>query len=196
MGFGENDGGMLVTVPNVLTLSRIFSIPVLVVLFYIDTPWAAWTALGLYALAAFTDYLDGYLARRWDQISAFGRFLDPVSDKIFVATILVLLVGFDRLPGLWMIPAIIIMIREFTISGLREFLGAAHVSVPVTRLAKWKTALQMVALGFLVIGPYAQNLFPPTMTAGQWGLGIAAVLTVVTGWEYLKVGLSHIRTMT
>lgn len=187
---------MLLTVPNILTLSRIFSIPVLVGLFYVEAPWAAWTALGLYTLAAFTDYLDGYLARRWDQISAFGRFLDPVSDKIFVATILVLLVGFGRLPGVWMIPALIIMVREFTISGLREFLGGAHVSVPVTRLAKWKTGLQMVALGFLVIGPYAEPFFPGTLSVGRWGLGVAAVLTVITGWEYLKGGLAHIRTMS
>lgn len=186
---------MLITVPNVLTLSRIFSIPVLVVLFYIDAPWAAWAALGLYTLACLTDYLDGYLARRWDQISAFGRFLDPVSDKIFVATILVLLVGFERLPGVWMIPALVIMIREFAISGLREFLGAANVSVPVTHLAKWKTTLQMVALGFLVVGPYGVPVFAPTLEFGRWALGLAAILTVVTGWEYLKVGLKHIRTM-
>lgn len=179
--------------PNILTLSRIAMLPVLMGLFFIPEPWAAWSALGVYTLAAITDFLDGYLARSMDQISSFGKFLDPISDKIFVATLLLILVGFDRLTGVWIIPAIVILMREFLVAGLREYLGPLNVQLPVSKLAKWKTTVQMVTLGFLIVGNYGDVILPHTLSYGQWGLTLAAILTVITGWDYLKAGLKHIK---
>lgn len=178
--------------PNILTFFRIAILPAIIALFFFPTAWAAWTALGLYTLASITDFLDGYVARAMKTESALGKFLDPISDKIFVASLLVVLVGFDRLEGLWMIPAIIILIREFLVAGLREFLGPQNIQLPVSKLAKWKTTVQMVALGFLVVGDYGDVLLPNTLIYGQWGITIAAILTVITGWSYLTTGLKHI----
>jgi len=186
---------MILNLPNSLTLFRIAVIPMLVGLFYVHEVWAVWAALSLYILAAITDFFDGYLARAMNQMSAFGRFLDPIADKLFVAAVLVLLAGFDRLPGLWLIPAIIIMMREILIAGLREFLGPYKIILPVSRLAKWKTTSQMVAIGFLIVGPLGEVILPYTLLIGQWGLVIAAILTVVTGWDYMKTGIAHIRAM-
>lgn len=179
-------------IPNLLTLSRMAMLPVLVGLFFIPGATAAWAALALYIVAAVTDFLDGHLARSMNAHSALGRFLDPISDKIFVASLLVTLVEFDRLPGVWIVPAIVILSREFMISGLREYLGPMNIQVPVSRLAKWKTGLQMTALGFLVIGDYGDVLLPHTLAFGQWGLLAAAAITVYTGWSYLKAGILHI----
>jgi len=122
-----------------------------------------------------------------------GKFLDPISDKIFVASLLIVLAGFDRLEGLWIIPAIIILMRELLVSGLREFLGPKNIQLPVSKLAKWKTTVQMFALGFLVVGDHGDILLPNTLTYGQWGILIAAMLTVITGWSYLTAGLKHIK---
>lgn len=184
---------MLRNLPNILTISRIVLLPVLIGLFFIPEEWAAWTALWIYIFCAVTDFFDGYIARRYQTTSKFGTFLDPISDKIMIASLLLVLVGFDRLPGLWMIPAIIILMREFLISGLREFLGPQNIQVPVSKLAKWKTTLQMVALGFLVIGDYGDAVVPHTLLIGQYGITIAAVITIITGWNYLKAGFKHIR---
>ena len=178
--------------PNILTAFRILILPLIVVLFFIPEAWAAWTALGLYTLACITDFLDGYIARKMQVVSPLGTFLDPISDKIFIAVLLMALVDFDRLEGIWLIPALVILIREFLISGLREFLGPQNVQLPVSKLAKWKTTIQMIALGFLVVGDYGDVILPHTLEIGQWGLAIAAILTVVTGWSYLKAGLKHI----
>lgn len=178
--------------PNLLTLSRILMLPVLVGLFFVPGATAAWVALALYILAAGTDFLDGHLARSMNSTSALGKFLDPISDKIFVATLLVALVEFDRLPGVWIVPAIIILSREFMVAGLREYLGPHNIQIPVSKLAKWKTGVQMTALGFLVIGDYGDALVPHTLLIGQWGLTVAALLTVYTGWSYLKTGILHI----
>lgn len=178
--------------PNILTFFRIAILPIIIGLFFIPESWAAWTALGLYTLACITDFLDGYLARSMQTESALGKFLDPISDKIFIASLLITLVDFDRLDGVWVFPAIIILIREFMVSGLREFLGPMNIQLPVSKLAKWKTTVQMVALGFLVIGDYGDIILPYTLEIGQWGLTIAALLTVMTGWAYLKAGLKHI----
>ena len=142
---------------NILTISRLILLPVLIILFFLEAQWgalAAWLALLVYIIAAITDFYDGYVARKLDQITPFGTFLDPISDKIFVSTMLILLVAFDRITGLWLFLPIAIFAREFLISGLREFLGPKDVKVPVTFLAKWKTATQMLSLGFLIIGPY------------------------------------------
>ncbi|GGF45494.1 CDP-diacylglycerol--glycerol-3-phosphate 3-phosphatidyltransferase [Aliidongia dinghuensis] len=181
---------MIFTLPNVLTLSRIAVIPLLVTAFYLPHPWAEWTAVGLFTLASVTDYLDGHLARRWKQMSAFGRFLDPIADKLLVSITLMMLVAFERLGMPALVPALIILAREILVSGLREFLAGLSVSVPVSRLAKWKTGIQMVAIGVLLVGdagPAALEL--PTI--GRDLLWLAAILTLVTGYDYLRHGLKH-----
>lgn len=183
---------MMNHIPNALTILRMALIPVIVALFFMEASWgatAAWINLGVYTIAVITDYLDGYLARKLKIISPFGTFLDPISDKILVACLLVLLVGFGRLEGIWMIPVLFILTREFLVSGLREYLGPHDVKMPVTNLAKWKTASQMLALGFLMIGPYA----PAALLPGQILLCIAAAITIITGWGYMKAGLAHMR---
>lgn len=179
------------TLPNILTLGRIALLPVLVALFMLPSTWAAWAALIVYAIAAITDYFDGYLARTNNQITAIGKFLDPIADKIFVGCLLLLIAMEHRLPDLWIIPALVIMAREILISGLREYLGPYNIQVPVSRLAKWKTALQMVALGFLIIGPYGDVIVPNCLLIGQILLTLAAILTVWTGWNYLRIGVNH-----
>lgn len=179
------------TIPNILTIARMAFLPALIGLFYMEPTWgavAAWWAFGLYAVAAITDFLDGWIARKFNQITPFGTFLDPISDKVFVAAMLIILVGFDRLPGLWMLPVILILSREFLVSGLREFLGSKDVQMPVTQLAKWKTTVQMVATGLLIIGPYV----PYGLVSGQILLLVAAIITVYTGWIYLRSGFKHI----
>jgi len=186
---------MVFNLPNNLTLFRIAIIPALVVLFLIQEPWSLWAALGLYTLGAITDFFDGYLARRWNMMSAFGRFLDPIADKLLVAAMLILIAAFDRLPGMWTIPAIIIMMREMLIAGLREFLGPHRIQLPVSRLAKWKTVSQMFAMGFLIMGKHGDVVLPQTLLIGQIGISIAALLTIVTGWDYMRKGLSYIQSM-
>ncbi|HPD82690.1 MAG: CDP-diacylglycerol--glycerol-3-phosphate 3-phosphatidyltransferase [Alphaproteobacteria bacterium] len=178
--------------PNILTFFRIAILPIIIGLFFIPDAWAAWTALGLYTVASITDFLDGYLARSMKTESALGKFLDPISDKIFIAALLLALVDFDRLDGIWVIPATIILVREFLVAGLREFLAPQNIQLPVSKLAKWKTTVQMIALGFLVVGNHGDVVLPHTLTYGQWGIAIAAALTVITGWSYLKAGLKHI----
>jgi cardiolipin synthase len=178
---------MLTSLPNLLTLSRIAVIPLVVALLLFDTPVTRWLACALFAAACITDWLDGFLARRMGDTSAFGRFLDPIADKLLVAAVLLLLVADGRIPGLAVLPAMVILMRELLVSGLREFLAGLDVSVPVSRLAKWKTVLQMVALGLLIVG----NAVPPAAEAGRLGLWLAAGLTVVTGYDYLRHGLRH-----
>jgi cardiolipin synthase len=182
---------MLLNIPNLLTISRILVIPVIVGLFYLEGDGARWLALALFILAGITDYFDGYFARRWAQISPFGRFLDPIADKLLVAAVILILVAADHIAGWVVLPALIILCREVLVSGLREFLAQANVGVPVSRLAKWKTMLQMVALGFLLIGDVAD---PWVTWVGETGLWIAAALTIVTGYDYLHAGLKHITT--
>ena len=184
----------MLNIPNTLTLSRMLMLPVFIWLFFMEGSWgaqAAWIAFGLYILAALTDFADGYLARKLKQITPLGIFLDPISDKIFVAVLLIALVAFGRLPDLWIIPVLIIMARELLVSGLREFLGPHNVKLPVTNLAKWKTAAQMIALGALIIGPY----LPHALFGGQILLCFAAAITALTGWDYLKVTLDHMKKM-
>ncbi len=181
---------MLTSLPNLLTLSRIAVIPLVVGLFYIPESWAAYSACGLYAAACITDWFDGYLARAWAQESVIGKFLDPIADKLLVAATLIMLAGFDRLNGLSILPAVTILLREVLVSGLREYLAGLHVGVPVTWLAKWKTAIQMIALGFLIVGDYGPSYIPVTII-GTVGLWIAAALTFYTGWDYMRAGLTH-----
>ncbi|MDX2225337.1 MAG: CDP-diacylglycerol--glycerol-3-phosphate 3-phosphatidyltransferase, partial [Rhodospirillaceae bacterium] len=141
--------------PNILTISRIVAIPVVVVLMAFDPAWVRWTACAIFTAAGITDFFDGYLARREKQVSRLGRFLDPIADKLLVASVLFMLVAFDRV-GWWSyLPALVILLREIMVSGLREFLAEIRVGLPVTRLAKAKTTVQMVALGFLIVGDAA-----------------------------------------
>ena len=183
---------MLTKLPNVLTFSRIAAIPVLVGLIYIDNDLCNWLALGVYTVACVTDFLDGYVARAWEQQSRFGRFLDPLADKLLVGSVLLVLVGVDRITDLALLPALVILCRELLVSGLREFLAEVRVSVPVSRLAKWKTVVQMVAMGFLVVGSSGPDLigFAPA-DIGVIGLWVAAALTLITGYDYLRAGLKH-----
>lgn len=179
-------------VPNALTMLRIVLIVPMTALFFLEASWglmAVWLNLGLYIVAAVSDFLDGWIARKWKIVSPFGTFLDPISDKILVGCLFVLLAAFGRLEGLWLIAVLVIMTREFLVSGLREYLGPKNVKMPVTNLAKWKTAVQMLALGFLIAAPLA----PLVLMAGQVLLLLAAILTVITGWGYLKAGLAHMR---
>lgn len=178
------------TFPNLLTFSRIALVPVVVTLFYFDRPLSNWIAAGIFAVACITDYLDGYFARALKQTSQFGSFLDPVADKLLVAATLLMLVGFGRITGLSLIPAVIILCREILVSGLREFLAEVHVAVPVTQLAKWKTGIQMLALSCLMVETVPG--FPFSLeTIGLIGLWIAAALTLRTGYDYLRAGLKH-----
>jgi cardiolipin synthase len=179
---------MLTDLPNLLTLSRIIIIPVLIGLFYLDGDIWRWVSVVLFSSAGITDYFDGYLARRWSQISAFGRFLDPIADKLLVAAVILMLVATDRIAGWVVLPALVILCREVMVSGLREFLAQVNVGVPVSRLAKWKTALQLIALGILIVGDAAGDW---TQWAGELGLWIAAAITIVTGYDYLSAGLKH-----
>lgn len=184
---------MPINLPNILTLSRILAIPVVVPFMFMDQPLGNWLAFSVYTYAGITDFFDGYLARAWSQQSAFGRFLDPIADKLLVAAVLLMLVGVGPVKGVHMLPALVILCREILVSGLREFLADAHVSVPVTVLAKWKTTIQMVALGFLIVGAAGPDFGPVSTTViGLFGLWGAAVLTFVTGYDYLRAGMSHI----
>lgn len=178
---------MLTSAPNVLTVSRIVCIPVLVGLFYVEGDWARYLACIVFVLAATTDYVDGYLARSWQLQSLFGRWLDPVADKLLVASAILMLVGFERAP---LLPSLIILLREIMVSGLREYMAEVSVGLPVSRLAKWKTAVQMTALGFLLVGNAGPDWLP-VHAVGWWGLWLAALLTLVTGWDYLQAGLRH-----
>lgn len=174
---------------NILTLFRLALLPFIVLLFFLPFDWAAWMCLTLYIIGAITDWLDGWVARRYNQISAFGTFMDPIADKIFVVVILLMLVATDRIQDIWVIAVIVILTREFLVAGLREYLGPKNIQLPVTNLAKWKTAIQMVATGLLIIAPI--NLYAEL--AGQIGIIIAAALTAMTGWSYLKASLPHIK---
>jgi len=187
---------MSTSLPNILTYSRIIAIPVVIGAFFLEQPLGNWTAFAVYTLACVTDFFDGYLARAWHQQSALGRFLDPIADKLLVASVLLCLVGIDRFSGLTILPAAVILCREILVSGLREFLAEVQVSLPVSRLAKWKTGIQMFALGFLIVGGAGPNFGPLTTTeVGIIGLWGAAVLTLITGWDYLMAGLRHLNNV-
>jgi CDP-diacylglycerol--glycerol-3-phosphate 3-phosphatidyltransferase/cardiolipin synthase len=195
----------VLTLPNILTLSRIFTVPVLVaLLWWPEWEWGYLCAFGVYCLMGITDYFDGYLARSQGAVSRLGIFLDPIADKIMVAAVILVLTAQGVLRGpyvgdMHVIAGLIILLREIAVSGLREFLGGLRVSVPVSRLAKWKTAFQMISLGALILGrgltgwtmPFAGDTINVPHTVGLTTLWAAAALTVITGWDYLRVGLKH-----
>ena len=185
--------------PNMLTYARILAVPLVVLCFFLEgrlqsSEFARWSALVIFVAASVTDYLDGYLARAWKQTSNIGRMLDPIADKLLVATCLLLLAAdTDRTIAGWTLwAAIIILCREILVSGLREYLAALKVSVPVTRLAKWKTAIQMVAIAFLLLGPAGDRIVPYWTQTGIALLWISAIVTLYTGYDYFRAGLKHI----
>jgi cardiolipin synthase len=160
---------MLTTLPMALTLSRIVAIPVLVALFYVEGDMFRYIACVLYTAAAVTDYLDGYFARAWKQQSKLGRIFDPIADKLLVSATILMLVA-----------------------GLREFLAEVRALLPVSKLAKWKTGIQMTALGFLIVGDAKMTAFLPVQMIGEIGMWLAAALTLITGYDYLATGLEHL----
>ncbi len=186
----------MLTLPNLLTLSRILAVPILVFLLWRPTPIDYAITFVLYCVVGITDYFDGYLARAQGQISRLGQFLDPIADKIMVAAVIIMLVASRKMSGepiihgLHIIPALVILLREIIVSGLREFLAPLNISMPVSKLAKWKTTLQLVSLGALILG----GAFPAELwvhNAGLASLWAAAALTLVTGYDYLRIGLKH-----
>ena len=186
----------MLSLPNLLTLSRIFAVPILVFLLWRPAPIDYAITFVLYCLVGITDYFDGYLARAQGQISRLGQFLDPIADKIMVGAVLIMLISsrnanpVPEIAGLHIIPALVILLREIIVSGLREFLAPLNISMPVSALAKWKTTLQLVALGALILGGAVPGQ-PWVHDVGIFSLWAAAALTLVTGYGYLRLGLRH-----
>ncbi|MCK0068652.1 CDP-diacylglycerol--glycerol-3-phosphate 3-phosphatidyltransferase [Kordiimonas sp. 5E331] len=172
-------------------MSRIVVIPVLVASFFMEQPLGSHVAFVTFALAGITDFFDGYLARATGSVSKIGQFLDPIADKLMVGAVIIMLVFAGWVDGIHVVAAVIIMCRELLVSGLREFLAGIQVSVPVTMLAKWKTTVQMLALGSLTWSKGAIAFGIPAQEIGIVALWIAAVLTLYTGLDYLRVGLKH-----
>lgn len=186
----------MLTLPNLLTLSRILAVPILVFLLWRPTPIDYAITFVLYCIVGITDYFDGYLARAQGRISRLGQFLDPIADKIMVASVIVMLIASRKMSGepiihgLNIIPALVILLREIIVSGLREYLAPLNISVPVSQLAKWKTAFQLISLGALILsGAFAHEEW--VQQAGIISLWAAAVLTLVTGYDYLRIGIKH-----
>lgn len=179
------------TLPNLLTISRIAVIPLIFISIYFTSFFWAMLAAILFVAASITDYFDGYLARAWNETSAFGRLLDPIADKLLVATALVVILVKDDMHSfsLTIIPAFVILCREILVSGLREFLREVNVGLPVTRLAKWKTGFQMTALSMMMF----RELWIGWSYLGEFLLWVAAVLTFITGYQYYQKSLDYIR---
>jgi len=178
--------------PNALTIFRILLVPVFVVSFVFGETGRL-VAFVVFCLAGVSDALDGFAARKLQARSEFGRMLDPIADKILVAVALMMLVANDVFDGFKLVPALVILSREILVSGLREFLASADVSVPVTRIAKMKTTIQMVAIGAMILGPVAEKIVPWALPLAYVLLWIAATLTVYTGYVYFRAGLAHVR---
>jgi cardiolipin synthase len=181
---------MIASIPNLLTLSRILVIPALIGSFYLDKPLANWLALGLFVAAGVTDFFDGYMARAMGVQSKLGQFLDPVADKLLVAAALFMMAAKGWIDMVTVIAAVIILCREVLVSGLREVLADIKVSVPVSKLAKWKTTVQIFAIAFLLAGDAASAIY--AVEIGTAGLWLAALLTLYTGYDYMRAGLRHL----
>jgi cardiolipin synthase len=183
--------------PNILTYGRIIAVPIVVgCMFYqsiLGGPlWLRWVALAVFIVAGISDFLDGYFARMWGQQSSLGRMLDPIADKLLVSSCLLMLAADRTLAGWVLCAAVIILCREILVSGLREYLAELRVSVPVTALAKWKTTLQMIAVGFLIAGKAGDAVVRGVTETGVVLLWLSALLTLYTGWDYLQAGLRHL----
>jgi CDP-diacylglycerol--glycerol-3-phosphate 3-phosphatidyltransferase/cardiolipin synthase len=179
--------------PNILTYARLAAVPLVVgFMFWPEKPWARWTALGIFVAAALTDFFDGYLARAWAQQSSLGRMLDPIADKLLVSAVILMLVANQTISGVTLWAAIVILCREILVSGLREYLAELRVPMPVTAVAKWKTTAQLVALGFLIVGPPGEAIMQGSVMTGIVLLWIAAILTLYTGWDYMKASYDNV----
>jgi cardiolipin synthase len=183
--------------PNLLTYARIAAVPAVVAAMYWQDIlqggiWLRWVALAVFVAAGVTDILDGYFARIWSQQSTFGRMLDPIADKLLVSSCLLMLAADGTIRGWSLWAAIVILCREILVSGLREYLAELRVSVPVTRLAKWKTTLQLVAIGFLLAGDAGDMIVPVVTPIGLTLLWCSALLTLYTGWDYFRAGVKHL----
>ncbi len=190
-------GSSAYSLPNLLTYGRIVAVPVVVGCMYWSDIlqgglWLRWIALAIFIAAAITDVLDGYFARSWGQQSSLGRMLDPIADKLLVASVLLMLAADGTIRGWSLWAAIVILCREILVSGLREYLAGLRVSVPVTRLAKWKTTAQLVAVGFLIAGEAGDEILPITSLIGLSLLWISAIVTLYTGWDYFRAGARHL----
>ncbi len=184
--------GTALSLPNILTYARIAAVPAVAAFHFVPGDEARWTAVAIFVAAAVTDFFDGYLARAWQQQSALGRMLDPIADKLLVATCLLLLAASGTIGGWSLIAAIIILCREMLVSGLREYLAELRVGVPVTKLAKYKTTAQLVAVGVLLAHPAGDRVIPYLSTIGLGLLWISAILTLYTGWDYFRAGIGHL----
>jgi cardiolipin synthase (CMP-forming) len=192
---GRRASELVLALPNILTYFRIVAVPAVVAcLFFLSNPTARWAALAVYLAACITDWFDGYLARIWQQQSALGRMLDPIADKLLVGVTLLILTHDNTINGVHVWAAVIILCREILVSGLREFLAELNVKIHVTQLAKWKTTLQMIALAVLLAGPAADIVFPYVTTVGMFLLWVAALLTLLTGYDYLRAAVRHAMT--
>jgi cardiolipin synthase (CMP-forming) len=185
------------SVPNMLTYARIAAVPAVVACMYWSDIlqgglWLRWVALTIFIAAGVTDFFDGYFARAWGQHSSFGRMLDPIADKLLVASCLLMLAANGTIKGWSLWAAIVILCREILVSGLREYLAELRVSVPVTRLAKWKTTAQLVAVGFLVLGDAGDRILPVVTPIGLTLLWLSALLTLYTGYDYFRAGVRHL----
>ena len=190
-------GSRTLALPNLLTYSRIAAVPLVVGCLYGQDIlqgglWLRWVALFIFVAAGITDFLDGYLARKWGEQSIFGRMLDPIADKLLVASCLLMLAADGTIRGWSLWAAIVILCREILVSGLREYLAELRVSVPVTQLAKWKTTLQLIAVGFLVAGKAGDAVMPFVTPMGLTLLWLSALLTLYTGWDYFRAGARHL----
>src|SRR5204862_1633282 len=186
-----------VSVPNVLTYGRMAAIPVVIGCMYWSDflgggLWLRWVALALFIAAGVTDFFDGYFARVWGQQTTFGRMLDPIADKLLVSSCLLMLAANGTIRGASLLAALVILCREILVSGLREYLAGLRVSVPVTQLAKWKTTLQLVAVGFLIAGKAGDVILPVVTPIGLTLLWLSALLTLYTGWDYFRAGVRHL----
>ena len=180
-------------IPNILTIGRILIAPILIIVFYFPGELSDWLCCGIFVLASFTDYLDGFFARLYKQQSKFGELLDPIADKVLVATALALLIMAQTIKDIHVVAAIIIITREILISGLREFLAKAQIYIPVTNLSKGKTIIQMIAISILLAGSSGDKfLFNYGIQLGIYLLWMAAILTLWTGYAYLRRGINLI----
>jgi cardiolipin synthase len=183
--------------PNMLTYGRIVAVPLVVACMYAQSVlgyglWLRWVALAIFIVAGITDVLDGYAARTYGQQSSFGRMLDPIADKLLVSSCLLMLAVDGTIKGLALWAAIIILCREILVSGLREYLAELRVTVQVTWLAKWKTFLQLLAVGFCIAGEAGDKILPATTHIGIGLLWLSAILTLYTGWDYFRAGVRHL----
>ena len=181
---------MKYNISNILTLLRILVIPVIVICIYLKNPVYGWLGFVLFCLASITDYFDGYIARIRNEITNFGTFLDPIADKLLVAAVILILTSKEVIADWETIPALIILLREIAVSGLREYLAGIKVSVPASRISKIKTSIQLIALALLILIESGINIIP-ILLIGKVALWIAGILTLYTGYDYLKSGLRH-----